>query len=367
MENKKLKWTDIGQEDVYFSYEDDPVLKKFIEKKGGFTYDISKLIQNTPYAGSSTSQEMRELEMNMKELISEGKYGYKYIENFLLSLNYNLNKIRRVFKKLTGVDPDVYLDTQPYLNTPGSIPQINYGWGESKNKNYDYLFIMPWDQGYCIFGQKGDVDREIVSKYNDLDSARIELSKKVKELYQFDRILTEKDLEKKKSVFTPEDMPMGIKTAENIMKETEDDDLVEEIKKQEFFDKETPKEFLDEVNTEDIPVVDIVKSIFSYIKQVSSKIKGYVISIKGFKYISKYGEEIETTPLIKGLEIEKTSFEVPAIFSIIIEIEKDKIKKKGLMIFLYKDGEISSNGTFKGENKKIYGFSKEGIDSYFEI
>lgn len=362
---KEFKWTDIGA-DEYVRFEDDPDIKKYmekeqIEKQAGFTYDISRLLQKTPYSGSSTIQEMLELEMNMRDLISENKFGYKMIESYLISLGYNLNKIRRVFKKITGVDPNIYLDNQPYLHTPASIPQINYGWGEAKSKDFDYFFIMPWNNDYCIFGQKGDLEREIVSKHFDLETARKELSSKVKTVYQYDKVLSENDLIKDKRIFTPEDLPLGIKSSME-----EDSDLsLKSLQTSEDFSNQTPSDFLDEIEKDDSFIIDAVKTIHDYIQSVSEKVSSYIINLKGFKYISQEGGSIEITPEVEGINIKPSTFDVPAVFSVIVEMKQNDIIKKGLLIFLYKDGELTTNGVFKGEDKKLYAFSEEGINSYF--
>jgi len=365
---KPLKWTDLGEDDIYFDYESDPALKQHIKKESGFTWDISRILQKVPYSGSSTQQEMLELEQNMRDLIAEGKYSYKYIENFLVSLGYNLNKIRRVFKKLTGVEPDIYLDAQPYLDTPPTIPGINYGWGESKDSKYEYYFIMPWIDKYCIFGQKG-VDREIVSEHYTLESALKELEGKVKKLYTFDRILTEKDLISRKNIHSPEDMPMGIKTAQNQDTKQPSKDVVTELtEKEEFVDEKTPAEFFEESTEEVAPnVVDAVRTIFDYVESLN--IPGYTVQVKDLMYRSQKGEVFEAQPSVEGVEISKTTFEVPAYFAVVLVFTRDGISKKGLTIFVHnpEDNTLETRGTFKGEDGKLYGLNLEGLNQYFNV
>lgn len=210
----KFSWAQLGEDDIYLDPADDPAVQPLAPKKAGYTWDVSRLLQHVPYSGTGSMQELLELEENMRSLIDENKFGYKYLESMLINLGYGLNKIRKVFKKLTGVDPDVYLDNQAFLNTPSSIPQINYGWGEAKDKTYQFYFVMPWVSEYCVFGQKNDTEREIISKHADLQSAYDALTKKVKEIYQYDRPITEKDLVKSDSkgrALAVEDFPFGTK------------------------------------------------------------------------------------------------------------------------------------------------------------
>jgi hypothetical protein len=79
------------------------------------------------------------------------------------------------------------------MNTPASMPRLNYGWGESKDKKYDYYFIMGWNNdaspsrfGYSIFGQKGDAIRDEVEPFITLNEARIAAKKMVKDLIFLD-------------------------------------------------------------------------------------------------------------------------------------------------------------------------------------
>jgi hypothetical protein len=193
----------------------DPEIRKIVEKrqKNAGIWDLTRQMEGITYSGTGTKQEMIELEENMRSLIKEGIYPYRYIENYLISIGYNLNKIRKVFKKLTGMDPETYLDTQSYLDTPSTIPGISYGWGQSKDKKYDYYFIMPYNLGYEIFGQKGDLQRDEVAYFASLNEARESLQKKVKEVKYFDKVLTLKDLPEYTYPELSEPLPIGTKTA----------------------------------------------------------------------------------------------------------------------------------------------------------
>jgi len=198
--------------------EADPEIQRILQKRKAAIWDITRQLEGITYSGTGTKEELQELEENMRAMISEGQYGYKYIENFLLSIGYNLNKIRQTFKRLTGVDPQVYLDAQPYLDTPGTIPGINYGWGKSKDKQYDYYFIMPYNAGFSVFGQKGDLLREEVKYCLSLDEARDFLKKKVEELQLYDKVVKPSKIKLREDWQSLSDnWPLGTKTA-NVQK-----------------------------------------------------------------------------------------------------------------------------------------------------
>jgi len=193
--------------------EFDPVIQQASLKKNAGIADITRQLSNIPYAGTGTKLELIELEENLRELLEAKTFGYKFIEGMLISMGYNLNKIRQAFRKLTGTDPDVYMKQQPCLDTPGTIPGINYGWGESKDSEYDYYFVMPYNAGFSVFGQKGDLLREEAKYLLTLQEAQDFLKKKVKEVKIWDPIVETKKLAKDNWSSLSENWPMGTKTA----------------------------------------------------------------------------------------------------------------------------------------------------------
>jgi len=179
---------DAGENEV----EDaDPEIQK-IKRKSAIqgVKDISRTLNHIEYSGSGLKNETIELEENMRQLIEEGKYGYKYIEDWLLSLGYPLVSIREVFKRLTGVSVEDWMNVDKVLDVPATIPGINYGWGVSKDKEFDYYFIMPYNLGYSIFGQKGDINREECFYFNKLEEAREKLDKITTGANYWDRPVT---------------------------------------------------------------------------------------------------------------------------------------------------------------------------------
>ena len=204
---------DAGPDDVP---EADPMIQEALQKKQAAIWDITRQLGGITYSGTSSKQELIELEENLRSMLEEGQLGYKMIENSLVSMGYNLNKIRDAFKRLTGVEPGVYLDAQPELDTPGTIPGVNYGWGQSKGKDYDFYFVMPYRVGWAVFGQKGDLLREVDFYCNTLDEARAHLDKKVKESLFYDKVVDPKKLKPRDYQFLSENQfPFGVKVSAN--------------------------------------------------------------------------------------------------------------------------------------------------------
>jgi hypothetical protein len=166
--------------------------------------DISQTQRGQQFAWSNTGEQLVELEGLMRNALSEGKYGPKYLRDYFITNGYGNRQITETFKKLTGMEFDDYLSTNGYVlaNIPSTIPPINYGWGEAKNKEYDYYFIQPWNLGWAIFGQKGDLVRKEVSYEGSLNDARSATDKLVKELHYLDKPVDPKKLQEDDSYKT---------------------------------------------------------------------------------------------------------------------------------------------------------------------
>ncbi len=169
----------------------DPVVDGKLNK-GASTgmWQIQKMMEGIMYAGTGTKQEIVELENNMRQLLELRIFPYKYIENQFMMQGYPQKAIRNVFEKITGIKPDAYnSSTYDFMMTPAEIPSINLGWGESKDKKYNHYFVMPWQIGYSVFGQKDAFTRdEVKGGFLDLEEAREFVKKKVKEYRQFDQV-----------------------------------------------------------------------------------------------------------------------------------------------------------------------------------
>jgi len=176
--------------------EFDPVLnnlekqKAIKQKASARDWNISHQYADVFYAGTNTRPERVELERNLKRMINEGRFSYKFMEGYLISLGYQRDEITRAFKHLTGIHPYDLLNPAKFLATPASIPGISMGWGQAKDKTYDYYFINPYNWGFALFGQKGDIQRDVVEMYITSDHAIDGLKEHVKEANLFDQPLT---------------------------------------------------------------------------------------------------------------------------------------------------------------------------------
>ena len=201
---------DAGQDD---GDNADPLIAKMRMKKHASITglgDISKNLNNIKYPGTGLKSEIVELEENMHFMLSEGKYGYKYVEATLMSLGYSVKNIRHVFARLTGITPENWMNSDKVIHVPGNLPGFNCGWGEAKGSQYDYYFIMPYNVGFSIFGQKGDTQRDEVDCFTCKEQATEVLEKLVKQVHSWDRPLTEENLNK----YRPVAAPIGTKVKE---------------------------------------------------------------------------------------------------------------------------------------------------------
>lgn len=136
-------------------------------------WNIYKILDGTQYAGTGTKEELLELAGKLRVMLSTGLFPYSHIETTLMHHGYPQKIIREQFKIITGIGvEDIDRQNQDARMTPPAIPQVNLGWGTSKKKEHDYLFVMPWLTGYSVFGQKGDMHRDEVKRCDDLESAR---------------------------------------------------------------------------------------------------------------------------------------------------------------------------------------------------
>jgi hypothetical protein len=405
--------------------ESDPLIKQAVQKRQAAIWEITRELQNVTYSGTQSRQEQEELEVNMLSLIDEKKHSYKYIEQLLVSLGYNLNKVRHAFKKLTGLSPEEFLSPDAYLDTPPTIPGFNNGWGESKDASFDYYFVMPYKHGYAVFGQKGDLVREEVKYVFSLDEALEFITKKVKELNTYDRIVDVKVNKKpirendetytkvnldyvgartaaledhiksiqffsqpreirailenalNKKLVTAEEFQklvnryINAKTAsemdfeEKLMKQPIKKEL-SEITPQQFFNNEAKDDFGDGAK-----MGDVIDSILTEMKNTNNDLVNYEVAVRSFKYIdqSLAGSKIVETPSVgvqKAEEYFNSSGVVSVLFYVTAEnLPEDKNTKPGLILFSLEDGALHTSGVFKGKDDKSYALNESGFDSYF--
>lgn len=397
----------------------DPLIVAETRKRQAALWEITRSLQNITWAGTGSRQELDELEENMRALIDEKQHGYKYIESYLMAIGYGRDKIRMVFKRLTGADPEQFLNYDAYTTTPSAIPGFNYGWGASKDKTYDYYFIMPWKCGYAVFGQKGDIVRDEVKYVLSLQEALDFVEKKVKELQTYDRIVDIKKYAKPTENRAPavETLALGDKSAAikqrldatpfvqsseirstlEMAREAGDisnadfttlakhygliryadtaPDLLDaaDINIEKEIDERSPQQFFDNaaLATGDLSGVllgDVIEAAMKYIETVQADVAGYTLKVPSFKFLKQErSERIQKTPEVGTKKVEEF-FDRDGILSVLIDIYADEqggLKKSGLVVFGLDNGSLVTPGTFKGENGNVYGLNDAGISQYF--
>jgi hypothetical protein len=167
-------------------------LEKRVQKKQASARDwnISHQFADMYFAGTNTREERVELERNLKKMIGEGRFSYNYMQGYLISMGYQHDEIVRAFKHLTGIHPYDLQNPASFLATPPTIPGISLGWGQGKKGDYDYYFLNPYLWGFALFGQKGDINRDVVEMYHTSDQAYDGLKSYVKEAHIYDQPLT---------------------------------------------------------------------------------------------------------------------------------------------------------------------------------
>ena len=403
--------------------EADPVIQAALAKREAALLEITRNLQGVTFAGTESRQEQEELESNMASLIADKTHSYKYIEQLLVALGYNLNKVRYAFKKLTGLSHNDFLNPEAYVNTPPMIPQFNYGWGESKDSQFNFYFIMPHAYGYGVFGQAGDINREVVKYVLSLDEAMDFIDKKVKELHTYDKVV---DVKLKKPREENADTYMGVnrdyvgpRTAaiedhllriSNNAQPREIRAILENAVNQKLisagefqsllnryvnirqaedtvFDQKlmdtpiskeltevTPQQFFDD-NAEDfgegVKLGEVVSSVYDGLQTLNGDLVNYKTVIRSFKYLNQSidGTKIAATPQV-GTQKAEEYFNSSGLMSVLLYITAanlpdDKNIKPGLLLFALEDGALRTSGIFKGKDNKLYSLDESGFDKYF--
>jgi len=354
--------------------EADSVIKR-IEKKEKeasiHDWNISREYLDHTWLGTYSKQEMIELQRHIIHLIGE-KYSYRDLEDYLITLGYNEDMVRDAFQRITGADPRE-MEIKVLPNAPGTIPGINYGWGVSKDKKYNYYFIMPYVYGYSIFGQKGDTQRDEVFSSASLEKCKEELGKMVKGISYWLPQPLNTDIIKELPVHPVPEKQTPFSSQAEISEELENkiekvqetpfEDIVKERSPQEFFEKEKMPEDKGKMG-------EAIQSVIEHIRERDQAIPAYDIKITSFKYLQEEVErEIEKTPSIPGEKV-KEYFSNEGIITVLLTFKKrdlpeDKGVKQGFMIFALVDSKITTTDSFKGEDNKDYALTEEGLNAYF--
>lgn len=156
-----------------------------------FDRNISNITNDTVFMGSGLKSELAEIERHVTKMIKEGMYSYQYIQKFLESVGYQNSKIKEIFRKITGINPNDIMDPKEYYDSPACIPGLTHAWGQAKKSKYDFYFINAYNNGYAVFGQKGDLQRDIVETFLSLKQALASLKKLVKTIFSYDKVIDE--------------------------------------------------------------------------------------------------------------------------------------------------------------------------------
>ena len=181
--------------DENFVPEADPLLRGLITKKAGAAI-LQDMMIGTYWANTVGKTKApgvyhlykKELNCNLQELMGT-KMSYRQIEDFLVTLGYEIGDIRCCFQKMTGLDPVKleYMRTEDVKTTPSNIPWYNLGWGWSKSKKHESYFVMPHvGDIFTVFGQKNDMEREEVANFLRHEDAVNHLKTLVKRVHRYD-------------------------------------------------------------------------------------------------------------------------------------------------------------------------------------
>lgn len=162
------------EEDAGFTPESDPIINKMMKREAGAAViqDISlntywaNTVGKTKYPGNYQLY-LSELSENMCGLMKT-RMAYREIEDFMVTLGYELGDIRKIFRELTGLDPVKleFMRQEDVNKTPGNIPWYNLAWGMSRKKDVQSYFVMPGaGDFYTVFAQVGDMDRKEVGSF----------------------------------------------------------------------------------------------------------------------------------------------------------------------------------------------------------
>lgn len=402
----------IGSSDV--SFDQEPIVRK----EAASNEQGVRAVTDTLWAGSATINEEYELERHIKEFVEEGRV-FPSINKALIAYGYSKDKIRRVFQKVTGIDPvQAYIDVSTYTIPPDAVPRYNYGWGPSKDKKADYYFILPFISKYAIYQQTG-LDREIVYENFVLSATREELKSYVKDVraVSMDSLDNDSDIiQRVASIQAPEfetEAARHLSAEVSRLKTLGEGDLALKMAKYAFAEDQITRVEFDqlsrqiqaadpsEMTNEDIQykreldkyqrsqegrtVEDEVTNV--KIPQESFKEKLEDVNYVDMKQLSSDAYDLltEIAKTVPGFEIEPLSQTVDLInveslstdesdhintgsirFVVQVSDYKTQTEKKALVIMFIVNGKLQYTGKFKGEDNREYALSSPGINAYFD-
>lgn len=390
-------------------------------KTAGANEQVVRSVTHSLWAGSATINEQYELEAHVKEMVDEGRM-YPAMEKALKAYGYAPTVIRRVFHKVTGIDPVMaYLDTSNYVIPPDAVPRYNYGWGPSKEKEADYFFVLPFTDKFAIYKQRG-LNREIVFQHVSMQAAQDELKKYVKDVKAVtpDLLTEETDTiqfrNRIASVNVPTfDNPEAAKLAAEVhrLKLAGDDqyakkmivnavqegliDKSEQVQLLALADADDPSEMTsedkerkeqiekyrrdeesgsleDEINRLKLPSSDfqeVLEDDYQFdMKQLTSDafdlLKDISQSVPGFE-IKPVGSRVDLMDVQSHSADPTNHIDTGSIrFVISITDTKSGEELKGLVIMFIINGSLQYSGKFKGGDNREYALSTPGLNDYFD-
>ena len=415
-EPKTESWNEIqshiGSSDV--NYSDEPITRT----AGGPMEQAVRSVTDTLWAGSATINEQFELERHMKTLIDEGCI-FPVIEKRLKAYGYMPAKIRRVFQKLTNVDPVVaYLDPATYTVPPDAVPRYNYGWGPSKDKKADYFFILPFLNKYAIYKQTA-LEREIVAEHVSVLIAQDELKKFVKDV----RVVSADSLDMDTDIIqrvaslqvpafeNPEAMKLATEVSrlkslgefempkklivdalqEGLISTTEHAQLLcyadaedpsemsgEDKERQKALEKyqmeqegttvedevgrlKLPQDDFHQLLEEDnkVDMKDLTNDAYDLLQEIAASVPGYTITPVGSRVDLM---DVEAYSSDDSNHIDSGSIR----FLVNMVDTKTQEELKALVIMFVVNGHLQYSGKFKGGDNREYALSTPGLHAYFD-
>lgn len=282
---------DANLEEALKEYNSTPIERE----AATFDRNITNVTNDTVFLGTGLKAEIAEVERHLIQMIKDGIYSYKYIQNYMVSMGYQPVKIKEVFRKITGINPNDLVDPKEYYESPACIPGLTHAWGEGKKGKYDFYFINAFNMGYAIFGQKGDWERDIVEPFVSLKQAMASLKKLVKVIYTYDKVIGEDILLSDKEIDRTElsgDVHIPVTASEDPITFYRKAYIDEQIS-EETFDVKMSNLLVEQAASED----DVIQAMswkedYKTAKAAQGELK-VIASIKIKRMIS--GEEVEFT------------------------------------------------------------------------
>jgi hypothetical protein len=321
----------------------DSILDQLEEVSDKESYNLSRsataqvlqdILEDVLYAGTYEVLEIPEIKRHLQMFLRD-RFSIPDMVRFLKNFGYHETSIRKAIKEFFGIDyRELELKNIERFLYPEvkEIPAVNLGWGKSRDEIFDYYFIMPYVRGeYAVFGQKGDISREVV-----FVGSREECENKLVEL------TTESDIPQEYIRFAS---------------------IQEEIS------EETPSQYFESFKDKDLKnLASVVEKVEKFIDAKNKRLKNFEIEIKSFKYVKfvDSDEIVRRYPEFDLGEFVDSNALIAIIIDIVDKRKDPRVSKLGLLVFFIVDNDVRTTDTFKGEDNVLYALTDEGLQHYFE-